>query len=57
MSRWEQIHRHFPPHALLAGYLYARWLRTRRWLRYLLGSSRRRWCMACPAPMQVRIVE
>ena len=50
MSRWEQIHRHFPLRALLAGWLYARWLRTRRWLRYLLGGSRRRWCVACPAP-------
>jgi hypothetical protein len=57
VSRWEQIHRHFPLRALLVGYLYARWLRIRRLLRYLLGSSRRRWCTACPAPTQIRIVE
>jgi hypothetical protein len=57
MSRWEQIHRHFPLHALLAGYLYARWLRGRRWLWYLLGGSRRRWQTVSVLPAQVRIVE
>ena len=40
MSRWTQIHRHFPLRALLAGYLYGRWLRVRRWLRHLWGRSR-----------------
>jgi len=40
MSRWTQIHRHFPLRALLAGYLYGRWLRLRRRLRHLWGRSR-----------------
>jgi hypothetical protein len=57
VSRWEQIHRHFPPHALLAGYLYARWLRSRRWLWYLLGGSRRRWQRTVVLFAEVRIIE
>lgn len=57
MSRWEQIHRHFPLRALLVGYLYARWLRIRRWLRYLLASSQRRWQTAVVLSAEVRIVE
>lgn len=57
MSRWEQIHRYFPLRALLIGWLYARWLRTCRRLRYVWGGSRRQWCAACAAPTQVRIVE
>jgi hypothetical protein len=57
MSRWEQIHKYFPLHALLAGWLYARLLRARRLLRYLLGGSRRKWCVACRAQGHARIVE
>jgi hypothetical protein len=40
MSRWTQIHRHFPLRALLVGFLYGRWLRLRRRLRHLWGRSR-----------------
>jgi hypothetical protein len=57
MSRWEQIHRDFPLHALLVGWLFARWLRMRRWLCYLLGNSQRKWCAARPASTQVRVLE
>ena len=57
MSRWEQIHRYFPLRALLIGWLYARWLRACRWLRYVGGGSRRQWCAACAVPTRVHIVE
>ena len=56
MSRWTQIHRHFPPRALLAGFLYARWLRLRRRLHHLWGTSRQ-WQKIVPLTAQVRIVE
>jgi hypothetical protein len=57
MSRWEQIHRYFPLRALLAGWLYIRWLRVRRWLCHLSGGSRRRWQMVSPLPARARILE
>jgi hypothetical protein len=57
MSRWQQIHRYFPLRALLAGWLYARWLRACRWLRYRLGNSQRRWCAVYTVQGNVRIVE
>jgi hypothetical protein len=57
MSRWQQIHRYFPLRALLAGWLYARWLRARRWLRYRLGNSRRQWCAVYPVLTRTHIVE
>ena len=56
MSRWTQIHRHFPLRALLAGFLYGRWLRLRRRLRYLWGTSRQ-WQSVVPLTAQMRIVE
>ena len=56
MSRWTQIHRHFPLRALLAGYLYARWLRLRRRLHYLWGTSRQ-WQTMVPWTAGMRIVE
>ena len=56
MSRWTQIHRHFPPRALLAGYLYSRWLRLRRRLRHLWGTSRR-WQTRGPLTARLHIVE
>lgn len=56
MSRWTQIHRHFPLHALLIGYLYGRWLRLRRRLSYLLGTSRQ-WQNVIVLNAQVHIVE
>lgn len=56
MSRWTQIHRHFPPRALLAGFLYGRWLRLRRRLRHWLGTSRR-WQTVVALPAGMRIVE
>jgi hypothetical protein len=57
VSRWHQIHRYFAPHVLLIGYLYARWLRARRRVRYLLGGSGRRWQVEERCLMQVRIIE
>jgi hypothetical protein len=57
MSRWEQILEYFPLHVLLIGWLYARWLRVCRWLRYLLGSSSRAWCAPDSMATQVRVVE
>ena len=57
MSDWVQIHRHFPVGALLGGWLYARWLRFRRWLHYLFGNSRRRWRVVVPLLAEARIVE
>lgn len=57
MSRWEQIYRYFPLRALLVGWLYIRWLRLRRWLRYWSGGSRRQWHVASRLPAQVRILE
>jgi hypothetical protein len=56
MSRWTQIHRHFPPHALLLGLLYARWLRLRRYLVRLWGTSRR-WRTLVVLTAQLHIVE
>jgi hypothetical protein len=56
MSRWTQIHRHFPLRSLLAGYLYARWLRLRRRLRYCWGTSRQ-WQTMGSLTAQVHIVE
>ena len=56
MSRWTQIHRHFPLRALLAGYLYSRWLRLRRQVRYLWGKSRQ-WQTMVVLTAQMHIVE
>ena len=56
MSRWTQIHRHFPLRALLAGYLYSRWLRLRRRLRYLWGQSRQ-WQTMVVLTARVHVVE
>ena len=57
MSRWEQIYRYFPLRALLAGWLYIRWLRVRRWLHYVRGGSRRQWHVVYAVPARVRILE
>ena len=56
MSRWTQIHRHFPLRALLAGYLYARWLRLRRQFGYLWGTSRQ-WQTMISLTVRMHIVE
>ena len=57
MSRWEQIYRYFPLRALLAGWLYIRWLRAWRWLHHVRGGSRRQWRVVYPVPAQIRILE
>jgi hypothetical protein len=56
MSRWTQIHRHFPLRSLLAGYLYGRWLRLRRRLGYLWARSRR-WQTGVAQPTRMHLVE
>ena len=59
VSHWRQIHRDFPLESLLAGWVYLRWLRARRWLRYGLGRSGRTWRRPDLAPLRpgVRILD
>jgi hypothetical protein len=56
MSRWNQKLEPFPLRSLLAGYLYARWLRLRRRLGYLCGSSRA-WQESVVLPGRAHVVE
>jgi hypothetical protein len=51
-----QIHRQYPLRSLLGGYLYARWLRLRRWLWYLWGTSRQ-WQAKVTLSGRVHMVE
>jgi hypothetical protein len=43
VSDWDEIQGTLPLHALVVGWLYARWLNLCRWLRYALGRSGRHW--------------
>ena len=56
---WRQVHRYFPLRSLLAGWVYVRFLRARRWVRYALGRSGRVWRRSDLAPLGrgVRILE